>query len=120
MKFLSVFGGLKPAQLRRLRHGYAAVTPKNRMVTRVTPKSLARVRERIHVFIQKIISNNKNTNFFTEQKNSRNRVTHVTTGILGVTIRVTDTFWRNYAPLLLTSYFFKKIGGVKRKKMGVR
>jgi len=93
MIFFSVFGGLKPAQLRRLRHGYAAVTPETRVVTQVTRKSFARVRERytsnitnMTYVIYDICHIQQKNHSFTEQNIWRNRVTCVTTGILGVTV----------------------------------
>lgn len=83
---------MKPAQLRRLRVGYALVTRETRAVTRVTRKPRARVRER---FFNSFSSSVHMCKFRESWKSPRNRVTHVTAMLPGVTVRVTRPFTRN-------------------------
>lgn len=119
MLFYGVFSITNPAQLRGLRLGYASVTPETRVVTRVTPKILARAREHIRAVTHtKNVTNTKN-NSFTDQNKWRNRVTHVTTGILGVTDGVTNAFTRNYDLLLPTPLSRKKNAGNLKKGVGM-
>lgn len=68
------------------------VTPETLAVTQVT--RLRHVHKRSHVQAR---ARNGNVHFSRERHQTTcNRVTHVTTGISGVTVRVTNTFPRNH------------------------
>ena len=77
-------------RLRGYASGYASVTRETRAVTRVTRKPRVRVHERA------IPRNQYQYPFSATRETTRNRVTHVTTGLSGVTDRVTNTFSRNH------------------------
>lgn len=76
-------------RLRGYASGYASVTRETRAVTRVTRKPRVRVHERA------IPRNQYQYPFSATRETTRNRVTHVTTGISRVTVRVTNHISRN-------------------------
>lgn len=81
---------MTPFRLRGYARGYASVTRETGAVTRVTRKSRVRVHESVYPDVSQW-----NTSFCSIQEAARNRVTHVTTGISRVTVRVTNHLLRN-------------------------
>ncbi len=80
---------MTPFRLRGYARGYASVTRGTGAVTRVTRKSRVRVHERLsRCEPMKCV-------FCSIHEAARNRVTHVTTGISRVTVRVTNHLLRN-------------------------